>query len=94
MLMRDNSIITGVRHFSPEMRITMSKIYGDGYHTQVNTQGFVDQYGVFYDRETAWKIASRMGQIRRPTGSYKFDSEKSNNDCLPSKGVLFSENLY
>ena len=47
------------------------------------TQGFVDQYGEFFDRCEAWKIAEREGQILRRCGG---DGAKG--------GTLYSENLY
>ena len=79
MKMMDGNIIVGIRHFSPEMRNVMHKIYGDGYHLKVEHQGFVDQFGKFYDRRDAWKIADANDQIIRLTGNEE---------------VLFSENLY
>ena len=68
MLMKDDTIITGIRHFSPDMRSVMQKIYGDKYHLQVQEQGFVDQFGTFYNRKDAWHIADKNGQILRPIG--------------------------
>lgn len=80
MLMKDNSIVVGIRHFSPDMRAIMRRAYGEkDYHLQVAEQGFVDQYGTFYDRESAWVIAEREGQIREQVS-------------IP--GTLYSENLY
>lgn len=80
MLMKDNSIVVGIRHFSPDMRAIMRRAYGEkDYHLQVAEQGFVDQYGTFYDREAAWVIAQAAGQIREVTGP---------------AGTLFSEDLY
>lgn len=79
MQMDDDHIITGVRHFSPDMRATMLKAYGEGYHLRVKEQGFIDQYGHFLDRRSAWKVAESMGQIRR---------------IVSEPGTLYSENLY
>lgn len=79
MLMDDGHIVTGVRHYSPEMRETLRRSYGEGYHRRVTLQGFVDQQGNFLNRLTAWKVAEAAGQIRREVGT-----------C----GVLYSENLY
>lgn len=45
-------------------------------------QGFVDQYGTFYDREEAYIIAKRNKQII------------SNNGRGTTPGMLFSEDLY
>lgn len=79
MLMDDGDVIVGVRHYSPEMRKTLEKAYGEKYHTRVKEQGFVDQRGLFINRQDAWIIAQLAGQIRR----------KCSTD-----GTLFSENLY
>ena len=79
MLMDDGDVVVGVRHFSPEMRKTLEKAYGDKYWLRVKKQGFVDQMGVFLDRKEAWEIAEREGQIRRK---------------VSSDGTLYSENLY
>lgn len=90
MLMDDGHIITGVRHYSPDMRATMKRVYGMGfklfgrwikkpYHLRVKEQGFVDNFGQFLTREEAWTIAEKNGQIL-----FKVS--------LP--GTLFSENLY
>jgi len=79
MLMMDDHIMTGVRHFSPEMRETMRRIYGPEYHKQVRLQGFIDQHGVFMNRLTAWEVANAAGQIR-----YE----------VSKPGLLYSENLY
>jgi hypothetical protein len=43
-------------------------------------QGFIDQFGVFMDRQEAWKVAEAAGQI-------KYGREHS-------KGTLYSEDLY
>ena len=45
-------------------------------------QGFIDQFGDFYDRQEAWKIAEVNGQIFRRVGG---DT---------NGGTLYSENLY
>lgn len=80
MLMKDGSIVVGIRHFSPDMRAIMRLAYGaEDYHLKVAEQGFVDQYGTFYDRESAWIIAQAAGQIREVTGQV---------------GTLYSEDLY
>ncbi len=79
MLMDDDHVITGVRHYSPEMRETLRRSYGDGYHKRVKQQGFVDQMGVFLSREDAWIVAENASQIRRQ---------------VSGPGDLYSENLY
>jgi hypothetical protein len=79
MLMDDGDVIVGVRHYSPEMRKTLEKAYGEKYHLSVKEQGFVDQKGVFLNRKDAWVIAEQEGQIRRK---------------VSTEGTLYSENLY
>ena len=79
MLMEDGLIVTGVRHFSPEMRLVLHRIYGDGYHLRVVEQGFVDQWGEFMNREDAWVVALSQGQVLKE---------------VASAGTLYSENLY
>lgn len=92
MLMNDNSIVAGIRHFSPEMRAIMARAYGDEYYLEVKEQGFVDQFGKFYSREDAWKIADKNGQIIRPTGWEENSTPRKAN--VGDDGCLFSENLY
>jgi hypothetical protein len=92
MLMKDGSIIVGIRHFSPEMRVTMEKIYGKQYHLQVKGQGFVDQFGIFFSRLDAWKIADNAGQIIRSLGWT--DEPAPRRAKVGDTNVLFSENLY
>lgn len=83
MLMKDGRIVTGIRHFSPEMRAIMKRVYGEEYHTQIETQGFVDQKGVFLNRVEAYKVARDAGQILRRVGGDETDG-----------GTLYSEALY
>lgn len=78
--MDDGRIIVGIRHFSPDMRSTMEAIYGPEYHRLGGKhQGFVDQWGVYMDREEAWQVATEANQIR-------FE--------VSCAGTLYSENLY
>jgi hypothetical protein len=90
MLMDDGLIVPGVRHFSPDMRATLHRIYGSGlrlfgiwirkpYHMRVKEQGFIDASGAFLDRTDAWLIAQGHDQIAYEVG-------------IP--GTLYSENLY
>lgn len=79
MLMKDELVVTGVRHFSPEMRLLLRIIYGDKYYLQVKEQGFIDNKGEFLSREEAWRVAELAGQIRKE---------------VSSPGTLYSENLY
>lgn len=76
----DGFIVSGVRHFSPDMRETMKRIYGDGYWKHAGEQGFIDQKGEFLSREQAFVLARENGQCPH----------------LPATGIafLFSEDLY
>lgn len=104
MLMDDGLIVTGVRHFSPDMRATLRRLYGTGlrlfgrwvlkpYHMRVKEQGFIDAQGRFLSREEAWQRADLHGQI------FLYDpSDSGGLIAQPARqgaeGVLFSENLY
>lgn len=79
MRMKDGSIVSGVRHFSPDMRSTLRRLYGVGYHLKVEEQGFIDARGTFLSREEAWLVAEDKGQILKQ---------------VSSPGTLYSENLY
>lgn len=70
-------MIVGARHFDQHMVEQMQYMGLKGSDPHV--QGFIDQYGHFYTREQAWKIAEENGQIIRE---------------VSSPGMLFSENLY
>lgn len=104
MLMDDGLIVPGVRHFSPEMRVVLKRIYGKGfklfkwwikkpYHLRVKEQGFIDQFGNFYSRKAAWRIADINGQIclYDPAGKGKKIPQPANQGDIKE---LFSENLY
>lgn len=78
ILMKDGLIVPGVRHYSPDMRAVLKRIYGDGYHLKEKEQGFIDTKGNFLTREEAWKVAEANEQIK----------ERFVN------GTLFSECLY
>src|SRR4051812_35728606 len=90
MLMDDGMVVPGVRHFSPDMRETLRRIYGSGikvfgvwlkkpYHLRVQQQGFIDAEGAFLSREYAWSIAKENRQIVKQCST---------------PGTLYSENLY
>lgn len=92
LLMDDGGLVIGIRHFDTGMRRVISLIYGEKGHSRVKVQGFVDQFGVFYSRNEAWKVAHKNKQIIRPTGFETFASCQPDN--LPEEWTLFSENLY
>ena len=81
--MKDGFILSGVRHWSPDMRETAKRIYGDEYHLKVDRNfhdgGFIDQHGKYYNRQDAWKIAEKNGQILKEVSTVR---------------ALYSENLY
>lgn len=79
MLMEDGLIVPGVRHFSPDMRAVLKRIYGDSYHLKVKEEGFIDIRGHFLTREDAWFRAKVTEQI-----IYE----------VSTPGTLYSENLY
>jgi hypothetical protein len=79
-------IVAGVRHFDMvmhgQLKLMPSLADGEGYVSAVHEakQGFIDQRGVFMDREEALAVAEAAGQLH---------GEK----CHP-KYWLFSEDLY
>jgi hypothetical protein len=79
MLMQDGLIVPGVRHFSPDMRAVLHRIYGDGYHLNVKAQGFIDARGNFLDRKEAWRRCEETQQFHK---------------TVSIEGTLYSENLY
>lgn len=105
MLMDDGLIVPGVRHFSPDMRAVLRRIYGEGikddggkwvvkpYHLRVKEQGFIDARGNFVSRQAAWKVADAHGQIHLydPADSGNLIRQPENRG---DEGTLFSESLY
>jgi hypothetical protein len=69
-------IFCGARHFDDVMR---SQIKATGFKFTGYDQGFIDQYGRFYNRKDAWIIAEKNNQIKRN---------------VSTSGTLKSENLY
>ena len=87
-----NHIVIGIRHYDDLMREAIVNLQINTEETDYSattpfegkvTQGFVDQYGNFYNRQKAWKIAEQNGQVLRRVGG---DTAKG--------GTLYSENLY
>jgi NAD(P)H-flavin reductase len=77
---KEGKIVCGARHWDNLMRgqiLVNGKRPAEWLECE---QGFVDQYGVFMDRQEAYTLAEKNGQIRHPLGH--------------SEGTLFSENLY
>ncbi len=82
----DNRLVVGPRHMDQTMRNTIREM------TEVTSvrdwfdgaeQGFIDQFGDFYNRVDAWKVAEAAGQIFARCGGDTTDG-----------GTLYSENLY
>ena len=103
MLMDDGLVVPGVRHFSPDMRAVLERIYGRGlklfkwwlikpYWIRVKIQGFIDTHGNFLTRKEAWVRADINGQICcfNPTGHERI-LQPANTGTVDT---LFSENLY
>ncbi len=72
-------VICGPRHFDPIMRTQIANDT-ESPAWKFAEQGFVDQYGNFFTRAEALKIAIVNGQRRKRCGG--------------DRNELFSENLY
>lgn len=73
-------IIPSPRHGDKVSRTLIKKLLGDkGFHSV--EQGFIDQWGRFYNREEAWLIVQANGQ--------PFNQERNG-----PTGRLFSEGIY
>lgn len=81
MFMDDGKIVTGIRHYSPDMREVLRGLYGPGYHARVFEQGFITNTGNFISRKLAWLVARSAGQINHTLGN------EHNEE-------LYSEHLY
>lgn len=79
MLMNDGLVVPGVRHFSPDMRAVLKRIYGFGYHLRVKEQGFINSAGEFLGREAALQIALLHGQRINRVGG---DDRRLDSSCL------------
>jgi hypothetical protein len=85
-------IIAGARHYDSVMRpwfvrqpnwferVVLRKLVIRAKAWYSCEQGFIDQFGVFMDRQEAYKVAEAAGQV-------KYGPEHS-------KGTLYSEDLY
>lgn len=72
-------VVCGARHYDMIMRDVIRSLMS----TSPAEQGFIDNYGLFVDRCTAWQIANQAEQIRNRCGG-----DTANG------GTLYSENLY
>lgn len=84
-LMMNDTIIAGPRHMDKTMREHIALLHerSDVCEWRTATQGFIDQFGDFYNRNDAWKIAEAANQILARCGGDTADG-----------GTLYSENLY
>lgn len=82
-------LLIGPRHMDATMRrhAALHNTHADDLDSwgpeETRDQGFIDQFGTYYSRTEAWKIAEARGQILRRVGGDTRDG-----------GTLFSENLY
>lgn len=79
-------IILGARHWDESMHTHNGLFRYAGYSkhdANFSEQGFIDQHGIFMDRNEAWIVAEAAGQIIRRVGGDEADG-----------GTLYSENLY
>lgn len=84
-IMPDGTMFIGARHWD-ELMSQQADNYlkandKPDHFVAVAEQGFIDQWGTFYDRGDAWLIAERNGQIRKTGPGF-------------SGPDLYSENLY
>lgn len=77
---KDGKMVCGARHYDPAMRGQFLRGGKRPKKWISAEQGFIDQFGVFMNREEAYKVADAAGQIK-----YGMDH---------SKGTLYSEDLY
>lgn len=81
---KDGLIIAGARHFDNVMHGNVQRIFKTDnrkYQCSMSQQGFIDQWGRFYNRVDAFKIVQENGQ--------PFNLERNGSD-----NVLYSEGLY
>ena len=87
-----NTIVASARHCDlisnnqiNNTMLVMEQNYASRSHAYlVNWEdGFIDQFGTFFNRQQAWKIAEKRDQIIRRVGG-----DTANG------GTLYSENLY
>ncbi len=83
---QDGVIVASPRHMDQIARNTIRELVGCEsvrQWSEGSEQGFLDQFGTYYNRTEAWKIAEAAGQILRRCGG-----DTANG------GTLYSENLY
>jgi hypothetical protein len=82
----DGTLLLGIRHYSADMnrQLVMRADAHKFEHRHDEDQGFVDQHGIFMDREEAYRVARDANQIVRPNAC---------GDGLEGP-KLYSEGLY
>lgn len=83
----DGDLLLGIRHYSRDMHAQIAaRTDGAKFkHRHDEDQGFVDQHGVWMDREEAHEVAHFAGQIIRP------EACSVSTENVPR---LYSEGLY
>lgn len=75
-------LLLSARHWDNQMRQQFTQSLHSGYevYRQTEVQGFIDQFGKFYNRKDAYRLAQHNNQIR-----FELDYETDE---------LYSEMLY
>ena len=79
---KTGTMVLGPRHMDNVMRVHVELTPNHDYH-DFDDQGFIDQWGIYMNRQEAWKVAEAAKQIVYRCGG---DTAKG--------GTLYSENLY
>ena len=79
---KSGAIVLGPRHMDAVMRVHVHLTPNHDFH-DFDEQGFIDQWGIYMNRQEAWKVAEAANQILYRCGG---DEAKG--------GTLYSENLY
>jgi hypothetical protein len=92
-------IVHGRRH--SDAFTTMEKLMRPEDYASIKaedlTPGFIDQYGNFYDRKSAWKIAESAGQVKYGKGTQEAEIVIRTEDggwTYKGDPLLISEHLF
>ena len=92
-------IVHGRRH--GDAFTTMEKLMQQEAYKSIKaediTSGFIDQYGEFHDRKSAWKIAEAAGQIKYGKGTSEAEILIRTEDGgwkYKGEPLLISEHLF
>ncbi len=75
------TVVLGARHYDKLMHAAIDAMPAFGFLPV--EQGFIDQFGAYWNRTNAWRVAEAAGQILHRCGG-----DAANG------GTLYSENLY